>query len=81
MNLRKLAQGQQCMIRLFGCNGDPATTVLAHYSLAGYKGMGMKGDDFAFIDMKADPVQSLDIAVFNFEIFDLQKHQILSSPR
>lgn len=48
MNLRKLAQGQNCMIRLPGCNHDPATTVLAHYSLAGYTGMGMKSDDFAF---------------------------------
>ncbi len=48
MNLRKLAQGKQCMVRLPSCNGDPATTVLAHYRLAGYAGMGIKGDDFAF---------------------------------
>ena len=48
MNLRKLAQGKDCQVRLPGCNGDPATTVLAHYALAGYTGMGMKGDDFAF---------------------------------
>lgn len=46
--LRKLAKGQDCMIRLPGCNGDPATTVLAHYALSGYTGMGMKPDDFAF---------------------------------
>ena len=36
------------MIRLPGCNGDPTTTVLAHYRLAGYSGMGQKPDDFAF---------------------------------
>ena len=48
MNLRKLAQGKPCQIRLPGCNHDPATTVLAHYRLAGYTGMGMKADDFAF---------------------------------
>ena len=27
------------------CNGDPATTVLAHYRMAGYAGMGLKPDD------------------------------------
>lgn len=48
MNLRKLAQGKPCMVRLPGCNGDPATTVLAHYRLAGYTGLGIKPDDFAF---------------------------------
>ena len=48
MNLRKLAAGKPCMIRLPGCNHDPATTVLAHYALSGYTGMGMKPDDFAF---------------------------------
>ena len=30
------------------CNHNINTTVLAHYRLAGYAGMGMKGDDFAF---------------------------------
>lgn len=48
ISLRKLAQGKQCMIRLPGCNGNPQTTVLAHYRLAGYVGMGQKADDFAF---------------------------------
>ena len=36
------------MIRLPGCNYDRSTTVLAHYSLAGYSGMGTKSDDYAF---------------------------------
>src|SRR5690348_18314077 len=43
---RKSAKGMPCMVRLPGvCNGDPATTVLAHYRLAGYCGTGMKPPD------------------------------------
>ncbi len=45
MNLRKEARGRECQIRLPVCNGDPATTVLAHYRLAGVSGMGMKAPD------------------------------------
>ena len=48
MDLRKLAQGKPCMVRLQGCNGNRETTVLAHYRLSGYAGMGTKPDDFAF---------------------------------
>ena len=48
MNLRKLARGQRCQVRLPGCDGGGETTVLAHYRLAGYSGMGSKPDDFAF---------------------------------
>ena len=45
-DLRKLAKGQECQVRLPAiCNGDPATTVLAHYRLAGVSGMGMKSPD------------------------------------
>ena len=40
-----------------------------------------QGDDLALVNMKADPVQRLDIAVLDFEIFNLQQHQITSSPR
>src|SRR5210317_542435 len=40
-----------------------------------------QSDNFAFVNMKADSVQRLDVTILNFEIFDLQKHQILSSPR
>jgi hypothetical protein len=43
---RKSAKGQPCMVRIPGvCNGDPETTVLAHYRLAGYCGTGLKPDD------------------------------------
>ena len=45
-NLREAARGRDCMVRLAGvCNFDPATTVLAHYRLAGISGMGMKAPD------------------------------------
>lgn len=46
MNLRKLAQGRDCQVRIQGvCNFDPETTVLAHYRLHGLSGMGMKSPD------------------------------------
>lgn len=41
---RKAASGQPCMVRIPGvCNFDPATTVLAHYRMAG--GAGIKPHD------------------------------------
>ncbi len=40
MDLRRLARGQQCCVRIPGvCNGNPDTTVLAHLNGGG---MGMK---------------------------------------
>jgi hypothetical protein len=43
MNLRQLARGQDCMIRLPNvCNRDPETTVLAHFRMIGLSGMGHK---------------------------------------
>lgn len=46
VDLRKLARGQPCMIRIPGiCNRNPETTVLAHYRLIGVSGMGMKSPD------------------------------------
>lgn len=46
MNLRKLAQGKPCLVRLPDhCNHNPETTVLAHYRLAGLCGLGTKPDD------------------------------------
>ena len=36
MNLRKMAKDRDCTVRLEGiCNGDRATTVLAHVRLPG----------------------------------------------
>ena len=47
IDLRKLARGKECQIRLVGvCNRDPATTVLAHVRLAGITGVGLKANDF-----------------------------------
>ena len=46
MNLRDAARGQPCLVRLPGiCNGDEATTVLAHIGIAGTRGMGLKPVD------------------------------------
>lgn len=46
MNLRKLARGRDCQVRLPGiCNGNPETTVLAHVRLPGLSGMGIKSAD------------------------------------
>lgn len=46
MTLRDLARDRPCMVRLPGiCNGDPATTVLAHYRMAGICGTGQKPPD------------------------------------
>lgn len=44
--LRAMARGRPCMVRLPGvCNFDEATTVLAHYRLAGTAGTGLKPPD------------------------------------
>jgi hypothetical protein len=46
MNLRKLAEGKECQVRIPGiCNFDNTTTVLAHYSLTGISGRGLKSPD------------------------------------
>ena len=45
--IRKSAKGENCTVRLVGiCNRNPATTVFAHYRLAGYCGTGIKPPDF-----------------------------------
>lgn len=44
--LTKAARGRDCQIRVPGvCNGNPETTVLAHYRLAGTCGVGLKPND------------------------------------
>lgn len=43
MKLTDLARGEPCQVRIPGiCNGNPETTVAAHYRLAGLCGVGMK---------------------------------------
>jgi len=42
---RQAARGKPCLVRLPGCDGGGETTVLAHYRLAGYCGVGMKPPD------------------------------------
>lgn len=45
-DLRKYARDKHCTVRLPGiCNGNPETTVLAHFRLAGTCGMGIKPYD------------------------------------
>lgn len=44
--LTKAARDRECQVRIPGiCNGNPETTVLAHYRLAGTCGVGMKPHD------------------------------------
>lgn len=45
MNLRKLARGRQCLVRLQGCTGGGEDTVLSHYRLSGLSGVGLKPPD------------------------------------
>lgn len=45
-DLRKLARGQHCLIRVPGiCTHTPETVVLCHYRMSGISGMGMKSPD------------------------------------
>lgn len=45
-DLRKLAKGKPCMVRIPGvCNHNPETTVLAHIRMAGITGVGQKAPD------------------------------------
>ncbi len=44
-DLRKEARHKPCLIRLEGCDGGGKTTVLCHYRLSGYSGVGMKPPD------------------------------------
>lgn len=45
-NLRKLAHGRECQVRLAGiCNRNEETTVLAHYRAVNISGLGIKAPD------------------------------------
>ena len=44
-DLRKLARGRECQVRLPGCTNDTETVVLAHVRIAGISGMGHKAPD------------------------------------
>lgn len=51
-DLRKLAEGQPCYLRLIPhCNCDPTTTVLAHIRRGNIAGMGQKPCDLAALPM------------------------------
>ena len=40
--LRQAARGERCTLRLWCCNHDPETTVLAHIRMFGWAGMAQK---------------------------------------
>jgi Protein of unknown function (DUF1364) len=44
-NLRKLAQGRQCQIRVPGGCGNSETVVLCHYRMSRLSGAGLKSPD------------------------------------
>lgn len=44
-DLRQLARGKPCQVRLPGCDGGGETTVLAHVRIIGVSGMGLKAPD------------------------------------
>lgn len=46
VDLRRAARARPCLVRVpHVCDGGGETTVLAHYRLAGYAGVGIKPDD------------------------------------
>lgn len=52
-NLRKIAEGKACLLRLAGCSPGPGneTVVLAHLRRGGIAGTSQKPCDFAAIPM------------------------------
>lgn len=63
MNLRKLAEGKPCYLRLYPfCNHQPETTVLAHIRRGGTAGGAMKP-----VDINGAPVCSRCHAVYDGE--------------
>ena len=46
MNLRKLARGQECQVRIYGiCNRDNSSVCLCHIRRGGVAGVGIKPHD------------------------------------
>jgi len=46
-NLRDMARGRECLIRVpLHCIGGTETVVLCHYRIAGMSGMGLKSPDW-----------------------------------
>lgn len=45
MSLRDEARRRDCTVRLPGCNHDPSTTVLAHFTGSRFRGIGQKPSD------------------------------------
>ena len=75
VNLRDHARGKECTVRLPGiCNGNPETTVLAHYRVSGISGIGKKPPDLIgawacsdchrYVDTHKEAALDFAIAVF-----------------
>lgn len=73
LNLRPLAEGMECQIRLPGiCVFDQGTVVLAHFRLIGHSGLALKNHDFigawacyachAYVDTHHDDATQLAFA-------------------
>ena len=86
MNLRQLAKGKVCQIRLPGiCNFRPETTVLCHYRVINLSGAGFKTDDFiaawgcsachAYVDTHHD---SETQHAFALGVFRTQQHILVA---
>ena len=61
VNLRKLARGQECQVRIYGiCNRDDTTTVLAHIRRGGVGGMGFKPPDICSVWACSDCHNAID---------------------
>lgn len=72
-NLRKLAEGQSCQVRIPNCcSHRPETVVLAHFRMMGLSGLGLKPPDWlgawacamchAYIDTHKDAETQLAFA-------------------
>lgn len=54
VDLRRLAKGQKCYLRLCGYQHDPRTVVLAHIRIGGIAGMGQKPPDICAVPLCVD---------------------------
>lgn len=73
MNLRKLAQGQSCQVRLPGCLFGSETVVLAHVRRGGTAGVGQKPPDLCGVYACANCHDLIDSRKF---IANLSKAEI-----
>ena len=73
MNLRQLARGKPCDLRIPGvCNRDPETTVLAHINTE-FKGVALKSPDICAVRACSDCHEYVgDMATDEMRLLGLQ---------